>query len=365
MKKLRVRLKDRSYDILIGPKLFQKSGRLLKRLGLGRDAIIITNRHLFGLYGKSLGAILKRSGFTAAFEIVPDSEKAKSSGEAPAVLNRIAAHDRYRTIFLIALGGGVVGDLTGFIASIYKRGVPYVQIPTTLLAQVDSSIGGKTAIDLPAAKNLAGAFHQPKVVISDVSILKSLPRRQLKSGMAEIIKYGVIKDRKLFSYLETNHRSILKGDERTLEYVISRSSRIKADVVRKDEFDKKGLRVILNYGHTAGHAIEAASAYSGKYDHGQSVAIGMAIAADIALKLKLITQEKVRRITSLIERCGLPVNIRGLSFLKIYEALGHDKKFIRGKNRFVLPLSIGRVKVVENIPEQIIKEVIKRRLCHD
>ena len=363
MKRLKVRLKGRSYNILVGPKLFQKSGRLLQGLGLGRDAVIVTNRRLYGLYGKSLGAILKRSGFTSAFQIVPDSERAKSSKEATAVLNKIAAYDKYRTIFLIALGGGVIGDLTGFIASIYKRGVPYVQIPTTLLAQVDSSIGGKTAIDLPAAKNLAGAFYQPKIVISDVSILKSLPARQLKSGMAEIIKYGVIKDRELFGYLETNYPGILKGDGRLLEHVISRSSGIKAGVVAKDEFDDKGLRVILNYGHTAGHAIEAASSYSGKYDHGQSVAIGMAIAADIALKLKLIAAKDAQRITSLIKRCGLPVDVKGLSFSKIYGALGHDKKFIRGKNRFVLPAGIGKVRIVEDIPERIIREAITGHLA--
>ncbi len=362
MKKVRVRLKDRSYDIVIGSGLFQKSGRLLKRLGLGRDAVVITNRRVLSLYGRRLGAILKRSGFTVSFEIVPDSEKAKSSECAASVLNRIAAYDKYRRIFLAALGGGVVGDLTGFIASIYKRGVPYIQIPTTLLAQVDSSIGGKTAIDLPAAKNLAGAFYQPRIVISELSFLRSLPKRQLRSAMAEIIKYGIVKDKRLFEYIEENCAKIIKGDERALEYLIFRSSEIKADVVAKDEFDDKGLRVILNYGHTAGHAIEAASSYSGKYDHGESVAIGMAIAADIALKLKMITQKNAQRITSLIKRCGLPVQAKGLNSSRIYNSLLHDKKFIRGKNRFVLPVGIGRARVTEGIPAAIIKKAIARHL---
>ena len=362
MKKVKVRLKDRSYDIFIGPGLFQKSGRLLKSLDVGRDAVVITNRSILRLYGKKFGAILKKSGFTASFEIVPDSEKAKSSEVATSVLNRIAARDRYKTIFLAALGGGVVGDLTGFIASIYKRGIPYVQIPTTLLAQVDSSIGGKTAIDLPSAKNLAGAFYQPRIVISDVSLLKSLPKRQLVSAMAEMIKYGVIKDRLLFEYLEDNYARILRGDERALEYVVSRSSNIKAAVVEKDEFDNKGLRTILNYGHTVGHAIEAASSYSGKYGHGESVAIGMAIAADIAFSLKMITREDSLRITSLIEKCGLPIQAKNLSLSKIYTALLRDKKFIRGKNRFVLPAGIGRVRVAEGIPEAIIKRYIAAHL---
>ena len=363
MHKIRVHLKNRSYDIVIGSGIIQKTGRLLKGLGLGPDAVVVTNRRIFGLYGRKLASTLKRSGLSVAFEIVPDSEKAKSSKIATSVLSRIAAHDRYKRIFLAALGGGVVGDLTGFVASIYKRGVPYIQIPTTLLAQVDSSIGGKTAIDLPSAKNLAGAFYQPRIVISDTSLLKSLPKRRLKSAMAEVIKYGVIKDKPLFKYIEDNYAKILKGDERALEHLISRSSAIKAGVVEKDEFDDRGLRAILNYGHTAGHAIEAASLYSGKYDHGESVAIGMAIAADIALKLKMLTKKDAQRITSLIKKCGLPVRAKGLNPLKIYNALAHDKKFIRRKNRFVLPAGIGKVKLVEGVPERVIKRAILNHLA--
>ena len=363
MKKVRVRLKERSYDILIGPGIFQKTGRLLNGLGLGKDAVVVTNRRILNLYGKRLGAILKKSGFTVTFATVPDSEKAKSSKVAESLLSRIADYDRYCAIFLVALGGGVVGDLTGFVASIYKRGVPYIQIPTTLLAQVDSAIGGKTAIDLPSAKNLAGAFYQPRIVISDVSILRSLPRRQLQSAMAEIIKYGVIKDRKLFEYIEENYSKVLNGDARALEYIVSRSSKIKAGVVSKDEFDKKGLRAILNYGHTAGHAIEAASSYSGRYGHGESVAVGMAIAADIACRLKLLAPKDVRRISAVIKRCELPLQVKGLSFLRIYSSLGHDKKFIHGKNRFVLPVGIGTVRLVEGVPEKVIKEAIKEHLA--
>lgn len=362
MDKVRLKLKGRPYDILIGPGLLKKSGQLLKRLGLGKDAVVVTNKRLLGLYGKALGRSLRRSGFTAAFIIVPDSEKAKSSGVAASLLNRIASHDRYRRIFLIALGGGVIGDLTGFAASIYKRGVPYVQIPTTLLAQVDSSIGGKTAIDLPAAKNLAGAFYQPKIVISDVSILGSLPKRRLISAMAEIIKYGIIKDKKLFAYIEKNHSRILAGDEKALEYVVSRSSAIKAEVVEKDEFDNKGVRAALNYGHTVGHAVEAGSSYSGRYDHGESVAIGMAAAAEIALKLKLIKPSDARRITALIGKCGLPLSAKKLKFARVWAALSHDKKFIRGANRFVLPVAIGRVRIAEGVPERIVREVIASHL---
>ncbi len=362
MKKVRVALKGRSYDIVIGPGLFLKTGLLLKKIRPGKDAFVITNRRLYGIYGRKLGIILKRAGFNPVFEFVPDSESAKSGYVATSLLNKIARRDKYKTIFLAALGGGVVGDLTGFVASIYKRGVPYIQIPTTLLAQVDSAIGGKTAIDLPSAKNMAGAFYQPKIVISDVSLLKSIPKRRLRSAMAEIIKYGVIKDKRLFRYIEKNYAKILSGDEKSLEHIISRSSRIKAGIVSADEFDNKGLRVILNYGHTAGHAIEAASEYSGLYDHGESVAIGMAIAADIAVSLKLLSSRDADRIISLIIKCGLPARAKGLSAGKIYAALGHDKKFIRGKNRFVLPAGIGNVKIVEGVPEKIIKKAIEGRL---
>ena len=362
MKKIRVRLKDRSYDIIVGNALFPKIGRIAKGLDLGRDAVIVTNRRLFNLYGKKLGKLLKKSGFTAAFEIVPDGERAKSSGVLTSLLNRLASHDKYRSIFLIALGGGVVGDLTGFLASIYKRGIPYIQIPTTLLAQVDSAIGGKTAINLPAAKNLAGAFYQPRVVISDTSILKTLPKRQIISAMAEIIKYGIIKDKALFSFIEKNCSRMLKGDPSALAYAISRCGKIKASVVEKDEFDKKGLRIILNYGHTAGHAIEASSAYSGKYGHGESVAIGMAIAADIARKLGIIKDADADRIISLIKQCGLPISAKGLKLSKICDSLARDKKFVRGANRFVLPTGIGNVRILASVPENIIRKTISEHL---
>jgi len=362
LKKIKVRLKDRSYDIVIGRGLLRRAGRLIKRLGLGRDAVIITNRRIFSLHGRRLAAALKKEGFTVAFEFVPDSEKAKSSGTVASLLNRIAARDRNRGVFLVALGGGVIGDLAGFAASIYKRGVPYVQIPTTLLAQVDSAIGGKTAIDLPAAKNLAGAFYQPKIVISDVALLRSLPARRLRSAVAEVIKYGVIKDRPLFEYLEKNCAKILRGDEKALEHVISRSSEIKAGLVAKDEFDDSGIRAILNYGHTAGHAIEAASSYSGRYDHGEAVAVGMAVAAEIALRLKMISPSDALRIRALIKRCGLPLRAKKLRFSKIYGALLHDKKFIRGKNRFILPAGIGKAEIAEAVPERVVREAIANHL---
>jgi 3-dehydroquinate synthase len=265
--------------------------------------------------------------------------------------------------FIAVVGGGVAGDLGGFVASVYKRGVPYVQIPTTLLAQVDSSIGGKTAIDLPAAKNLIGAFYQPRLVLSDVSVLKSLPRREVTSGLAEIIKYGVIKDRQLFCRVEDGLGDLLSLNEKTLEGIISRCGSIKAGIVERDEFDRKGCRAILNYGHTIGHAIEAASGYGGRYSHGEAVALGMLVANAIAVKIGLLKEADADRIGSLIARAGLPTAIRGLSPKVIYESHLHDKKFEGRKNRFILPVSIGRVRVVEGVRRDVIEASIRERVA--
>ena len=364
MNRIRVSLRDRSYDILIGAGLLSKSGSIVKKLDIGRDAVVITNDALRKAYGNPLKRSLDRSGISVRFELLPDSEKAKSSQTLLKVLDHIAAHDRKKSVFIIALGGGVVGDLSGFAASVYKRGIPYVQIPTTLLAQVDSSVGGKVAIDLSAAKNLAGAFCQPKIVISDMNVLMSLSPRQIRNGLAEIIKYGSVMDRELFVYLEKNYRKAVDLDKKVLGHLIMRSVGIKARLVEGDELDKKGKRIALNYGHTIGHAIEAASSYSNRYNHGEAIAIGMCIAADIAVKLNLLKREDAERIERLIKKCGLPTKIRGLKFNKIYEAHLRDKKFVAGKNRFVLPCALGSVRVVKMIPNRVIAQAIKERLLN-
>lgn len=310
MNRVRVSLKDRSYDILIGHGVIQQAGLIIKKLNIGKDALIVTNKKIAGLYLRPIQATLKKSGISVKVELVPDSEKAKSHNILIRLLNRIGAYDKNKAIFIIAMGGGVVGDLAGFAASIYKRGIPYVQIPTTLLAQVDSAIGGKVAIDLPVAKNLVGAFYQPRLVLSDTSILKSLSGRQVRNGLGECIKYGVIKDKSLFGYLEGNYKKLLKLNEPIFEKVVLSSSKIKARIVEADEFDKKGARAILNYGHTIGHAIEAASRYSKRYNHGEAIAVGMVIACRISHRLNLISGQDAGRVESLIKKCGLPTRIR-------------------------------------------------------
>lgn len=352
-------MKDRSYQVIIGDGLIRRSGRILAGLGIGRDAFIITNAPVARIYGPALRRSLSGSGISSRFAYVPDSEKAKSERVAFGLIRSLSGFDKLKDTFVIALGGGVVGDLAGFVASVYRRGIPYVQIPTTLLAQVDSAIGGKVAIDLPVAKNLVGAFYQPRAVISDISALKTLPKREIRSGLAEVIKYGIIKDRKLFEFLERSMALCLAQDKKALEFIVSRSAAIKAKVVGKDELDRTGLRAILNYGHTIGHAIESASGYREKYNHGEAISIGMAAGAGIAVRMGFLKAPDKARIEDLIRKAGLPVRLKGFSFSALRRSYIYDKKFIHGKSRFVLPVTIGRVRVIEGIPDSVIKKIIE------
>lgn len=359
MRTLKLNLKNRSYDIMIGSGILKGLGRRLRKLNIGCDAYVITNNYLKKKYGVLLDKTLRAAGFTVKFRSVPDSEKSKSIGVVSSVINDITRYDKKRRIFIIALGGGVIGDLAGFIASIYKRGVPYIQIPTTLLAQVDSAIGGKTAVDSSRGKNLVGAFYQPRLVLSDVALLRTLDKRQVKSGLAEIIKYGIIKDPRLFAYLEKNYRAILSLKPAALEFVVGRSSRIKASVVERDERETRGLRTILNFGHTIGHAIEAAGGFR-RYNHGEAVALGMLVAAEISRALGLADEGALKRIKKLMTACGLPVNIERLPVPGIIRMHYRDKKFVGAENRFVLIRDIGRIKIVRNVPLETIRASILR-----
>lgn len=362
MKRIRVELGSRAYNILIGNGLIKKCGHIIAGLKIGSDAVIITNKRLSAIYKKELSRTLTNNGITVRFLLVPDSEKAKSIIIASRLLNELSRYDVNRQIFIIALGGGVVGDLAGFVASVYKRGIPYLQIPTTLLAQVDSSIGGKVAVDLRAGKNLVGSFYQPKIVITDPSSLRTLPVRQIRNGLAEVIKYGIIRDPILFKFIESNFRKILTRNTYALEFIIARCAAIKADVVKRDEFDKKGVRACLNYGHTMGHAIEAADEYSMQYNHGEAIALGMLIADRIAVELKMMKDSIAERIERLITKTGLPSSARSLEQSKIYAAHLHDKKFIHGTNRFIIASDIGHIKIVEDVPESAIRNALKTHI---
>ena len=361
IKTINVHLKERGYKILVGRGLLSKTGDLLKGLKIGNDAVIISNRTIFAHHGKKLLLGLKRAGLSAKTLLVPDSEKSKSAGVVFSVLKKMAAYDVRKNIFLIAFGGGVVGDAGGFLASIYKRGIPLVQVPTTFLAQIDSAIGGKAAIDLAAGKNLVGSFYQPRMVISDIDVLSTVGLRQIRNGMAEAIKYGVICDRALFRFIERNYRGALAGRQDVLAFLVHRCSRIKAAIVSADEKETKALRTILNFGHTAGHAIEAAGAYQ-RYQHGEAIALGMRVAADIARQLKLFSQQDCQRLEKILSLIDLPQRIQGLSMGRILKVMAHDKKFKGSVNRFVLPVSIGRVKVIENVPRKVIEKALRKYL---
>ncbi|MFA5389371.1 MAG: 3-dehydroquinate synthase [Candidatus Omnitrophota bacterium] len=359
MQKIRVKLGKKSYDIVICSGELSRLGKYLKRLDMGKNAVIVTNPAVKKLFGAKIERALVSSGFRIRFETVPDNEKAKSGKEAMRLLNNISGFDTGGGIFIIALGGGVVGDLAGFTASIYKRGVPYAQVPTTLLSQVDSAIGGKTAIDLTAGKNLAGAFYQPRLVFTDVSLLRSLPGKELISGLAEVVKYGIIKSPGLFKFIENNYRRILARDKDSLRRVIHECSLIKARIVEKDELDNKNARVALNLGHTIGHAIESAAGYRKSHTHGQAVALGILASIYMAEKMGLLKRNDGCRIRNVIKNIGLPVTLKGVKTKDILSAQRRDKKFIHGRNRFVLPSGIGKVTVKEGIPGRIIEGAVR------
>ncbi|MDP3786652.1 MAG: 3-dehydroquinate synthase [Candidatus Omnitrophota bacterium] len=355
-----VSLGDRSYKILIENSL-KMLPRKLKSLNLGTDAVLITNPKINSLFGKSVRYYLKGSGLRVSPVLVPDSERAKSVKEAVKLLGAISKIDgKGKRLCVIALGGGVVGDLAGFVASIYKRGIPYIQIPTTLLAQVDSSIGGKVAIDLTTGKNLTGSFYQPRLVYIDISFIKGLSRRDFISGMAEIIKYGVIKDKALFNYLRDNRSAILRRETKALKEIIARCAKIKADIVSKDERERKSIRTILNFGHTAGHAIETAFGYSGFYSHGEAVGLGMIVAARISNRMGHLSVADLLKIEEMIGSFGLPTKIKRVDTRKIMRSLAYDKKFIHGITRFVLPVRVGRVIIKERISEEMIRQELNR-----
>ncbi|MFA5410328.1 MAG: 3-dehydroquinate synthase [Candidatus Omnitrophota bacterium] len=362
MRCIKVNLKKYPYNIIVGNQVMKSLGKEINKLKLGKDAYIITNAPVKNKYGRALDKALKQEGFNVRFRVVADTEKSKSIDTVSAVIRDIASFDKKKRIFIIAFGGGVIGDLAGFIASIYKRGIAYVQVPTTLLAQVDSSIGGKTAVDLREGKNLIGTFYQPRLVFSDVSLLKTLDLKQVRSGLAEVIKYAVIKDAGLFAYLKKNYKSVLALDSKALEFIIRRSSYIKAKIVERDEKEAKGIRTILNFGHTIGHALEAAGGYR-KYGHGEAIALGMLVASDISLSLGLIRQGVNKKIEDLIKAVGLPAKIEGIALGDIIEAHYYDKKFIGRRNKLVLTSGIGRVKLVDNVPLGIIREAVGKRLA--
>jgi len=355
MKKIDVKTGQSSYSIYIGAGILAQTGEKLKELGLRDKAVIITNPTVNKLYGAVVKQSLRDAGFKTAVLAVPDGEEYKTLESAGKLYEQLAEWGAEKSTAILALGGGVIGDLAGFVAATYMRGVPLVQIPTTLLAQCDSSIGGKTAVDYKQLKNEIGTFYQPKMTISDVTTLKSLPEKEFIGGLAEVIKHAVIKDEQFFSYLEQNLDRLKPLDNNVLEAVVAKSARIKVAFVEKDEKDM-GLRNILNFGHTVGHAVESVSQF--RVAHGQGVSIGMTAAAGIAVRMELMDQSDAVRLEKLLAKAGLPTKLPQMDVQQVMRAMRYDKKVQGGKIRFVLPRTIGQVFITDDVSLAVIEKVL-------
>ncbi len=339
MKLLKVGLGPQSYDIRIGSPVLGELGAVCRETGLSGMPAIVTNPTVSALYSATAIFSLRAAGYEPFCIEIPDGEQHKNSNTLNMIYDKLLEGGIDRSCFIVALGGGVVGDIAGFAAATFLRGIPFVQVPTTLLAQVDSSVGGKTGIDHPGGKNLIGAFYQPKAVIADISTLNSLPEREYRAGLAEVVKYGVVLDSAFFEYLESAVAGLDARDAYTLAYIVSRCCQLKANVVEQDERES-GLRAVLNYGHTIGHAFEAISAYSGMI-HGEAVAIGMVRAASISRDEGLCSESDLERIVGLLVKLGLPVEPPKVSLEQIAALIANDKKSRSGLVNFICNSGIG------------------------
>ncbi len=359
MTKVRVKL-GKGYDIHVGTGTLEGLGKALIELNLTDKALVIVNTTVDKFYGEKVCRSLARAGFNVACEVIPDGEEYKTLPSAARLFDAAAEARLDRRSPVVALGGGVTGDLAGFVAATYMRGLPFIQVPTTLLAQVDSSIGGKVAVNHAKGKNLIGAFYQPTLVWSDLLTLKTLPYRELLTGMAENIKHAVIADRDLFGFIAAKLPSILAAEEAPLQELVTRSCQVKTNVVEQDETEQ-GMRAILNFGHTFGHAVENLTGYK-RYRHGEAVALGMAAASRMACQLGILSAGDEAEIIALVARAGLPVGGTGLNPTELYSALAYDKKVIAGEINFVLPLSIGKAEVFSGIKQEDVLQAI-RTIC--
>ncbi|MCF8151837.1 MAG: 3-dehydroquinate synthase [Burkholderiaceae bacterium] len=359
MRRLNVSLAERSYPILIGEGLLSQTGLVLPMLQTKRVALV-TNVKLADLYLETLANALEKVGVGITPIILPDGEAHKNWESLNLIYDAMLTHRCDRGTSVLALGGGVIGDLAGFAAATFQRGVPFIQIPTTLLSQVDSSVGGKTGINHPFGKNMIGAFWQPKLVLADTDTLKTLPDRELSAGLAEIIKYGLIRDLPFLEWLETNMDGLLAKDGELLAYAIERSCMNKAEVVAADEYEtaRDGGRALLNLGHTFGHAIETGLGY-GVCLHGEAVAIGSVMAAELSQRLGWLSAAEVDRIRSLFKRANLPVEGPKLGAVRYLELMSHDKKVVAGRLRLVLLKSLGEAVTHADAPQNQVVAAIE------
>jgi len=358
---VRVDLGSRGYDVCIGRGILADAAAYIGRAVPAGRLALLTHPRIDALYGRALAEALRRAGYDVVTVIVPPSESSKSLRVATRVFDALVDARCDRRSALLALGGGVAGDLGGFVAATFLRGIPWVSVPTTLLAQVDASLGGKTGINF-RAKNLIGVVHQPALVLSDIETLGSLPRRELRSGMAEVVKTGVIGAPDLFEYVEGHLAAWRRRDPALLAWIVARCAAYKAGVVAGDELEA-GPRMVLNYGHTIGHGIEAAARYRG-LTHGEAIAVGMTLEARIAVRMGVCDEALLNRQTRLLEALGLPVRLRALrrggapAGREIQAAMGHDKKAAAGRLRFVLPEALGRTAIRDDVSPALIEEVL-------
>ena len=358
MDKVFVNLGAASYEIFIGEKILGGVGKFIASQNFTPKILLVTQEKIFAAHGKNLTDALDAQKISYDVAFIPDSETAKNLREAEKLFTRAIEFGLDRKSAVIALGGGVVGDLAGFVAATYLRGVNLIQIPTTLLAQVDSSVGGKTAVNHPLGKNLIGAFHQPRAVFIDLNCLATLPEREIKSGLGEVVKYGVISDEKFFAYLEANAEKILQRDVQTLAHIVRRSCEFKAEVVIADEREA-GLRRVLNFGHTLAHAVEEQTHYE-KFRHGEAVAIGMVGAAMISCELGKTSAANVERLKNLLKRFGMLTNCAGLDANKLYRVTLRDKKTVGGAVNWVLMKDFGYIEISNDVPESVVKKIFGR-----
>ena len=361
MQTLTVGLGERSYPIHIGAGLLGRAELLLPHLP-GRRAAVVTNTTVGPLYLERLRGALEGQGVKVVPVVLPDGEQYKNWETLNRIFDALLEHRCERGTALIALGGGVIGDLAGFAAAVYRRGVPYIQVPTTLLAQVDSAVGGKTAINHPLGKNMIGAFYQPLAVVADTDTLSTLPPREYAAGLAETIKYGLIRDAPFFEWLEGNMARLARRAPEALAYAIERSCANKAEVVAEDELET-GPRALLNLGHTFGHAIEAGTGY-GAWLHGEAVGAGMLLAAKLSHRLGFLGPEDVRRVGALLKQAGLPLDPPALGLERYLELMGHDKKVAGGRIHFVLLKRIGEAAVSGDVPRTALAAVLGAGAVH-
>ena len=355
-KKVRVELGERGYDILIGENWLEQLTSYLSFIPKSSKLMLISDRNVFALAGERVLSILRDAGFMVESAVVPGGEGCKNLTVTAWLYEQMLVYGLDRKSTVLALGGGIVGDVAGFAAATYMRGVGYIQIPTTLLALVDSSVGGKTGVNLPQGKNLVGAFYQPGLVFADIAFIGSLSDKEYLTGLAEVIKYGIIWDESLFTYLEENKGKVMSRDRDCLIDIVARCCDIKAEIVGKDE-KESGLRALLNMGHTFGHAFESLTDYKG-FTHGEAVAVGMIYAARLAVARSLISQSESDRISSLIKSYGLPVAYGDLSAGDIIASMYRDKKTVGGKIKFVVPIGIGQSEIITDVTEEQMMEVL-------